>query len=151
MPLILYYIADRGAGRASDALFCAYLQIWHLLEKEPELKLVTNVVSDSEMIGNFPAEAYDMHTREGRFAIRRFETEYCVKIRLTAQELQNLCFQSEGGLLAKMVTCSSNDRIGDSALKLELGVANIYVARGMVNWMSNSIFKLNNFRLKFAK
>lgn len=127
MPLMLYFIADRGAARTSDALFVSYLQIWKLLQDIPDLDLVEIKIPSSPMIGNFPAEAYDMHTREGKAAIRagainfmKTPTGHPLKIEV----FQNAIFRVEGGLLSREIVSNKIISISEASKCFELESVN---------------------------
>ncbi len=125
MPLILYYIADRGAARTSDALFCSYLQIWRLLKGDCEFALLQNEIPPSEMIGNFPAEAYDMHTREGKMAIKLFQVYLFESLGRQHSggrkpDIGNVIFRAEGGLLDRDTMNETSRKIAKYAQGLEV-------------------------------
>ncbi|MEP2988033.1 MAG: hypothetical protein ABJN65_10950 [Parasphingorhabdus sp.] len=121
MPLILYYIADRGAARTSDALFCSYLQIWHLLKNENEFELIQNKIPASEIIGSFPTEAYDVHTREGKLAVNQFVLALGqLTDNLAPMDMGNAIFRLEGGRLNKEVVHREQRVIGSKAASLEI-------------------------------
>ena len=78
MPLILYYIADRAAIRGGDCMFVSLLPLWQMLDAEDGcLQLRRGTVPRDPGIGEYLAAAYDMHTRDGRNALRRFARESC--------------------------------------------------------------------------
>lgn len=125
MPLILYYIADKGAARASDALFCSYLQIWNIVKNQYDFELLNNEISNSEIINDFPVEAYDMHTREGRIGISRFrnylERDAALPQPFTKDiDLGNILFRVEGGLLDREVINEDILKISNLAEGLEI-------------------------------
>ncbi len=154
MPLILYYAADRGATRTSDALFCSYLQSWELIKDASDHRLMENVIPPSEMIGNFPAEAYDMHTREGRLAIRASET--CVtkivsESKREKEVIQNAIFAVEGGLLLQEVVSDQVIPIKGEAMRLELGSVSVLQLKQLLDRVGKSLPQLNSVRSNFAR
>ncbi|ASK88363.1 hypothetical protein [Sphingorhabdus sp. SMR4y] len=154
MPLIVYYIADRGAARTSDALFCSYLQIWFLVKNESEFRLVQNGLPSSTMIGNFPAEAYDMHTREGRNAIRACEinfTDEFFRLGQRVGSLKNLVFRLEGGLLDSEISTDWSATISLNTCLLEVGAKTVENFNLMCRSTSSLFPLLNLNRQKFAK
>lgn len=75
MPLILYYIAERASARLSDAMFVSTFLMWEMVAQQPDMVVAERTQFDSAIIAGFPAEAYDLHTREGRVALSRFGRE----------------------------------------------------------------------------
>ena len=111
MPAILYYLADRGAARLSDAMFVSMLPLWQALETDSQPREVRNAVAKSTEIVGYASEAIDMHTRQGRRAISIF----CSKNQEIRAELstwpahqrtdvaRNSIFYCEGGLLDREI------------------------------------------------
>jgi len=154
VPLILYYIADRGAARTSDALFCSYLQIWNMVKDMDEFVLAKNEIPGSEIVGDFPAEAYDMHTREGRIAISRFQ-RYLEREKIMPRwlgkrlDLANIIFRLEGGLSNFEVMNEESLRISNLAAGLEIaGVANLEPK--LAGMLTHHISTLNQIRHQVA-
>lgn len=130
-PLLLYYIADRAAGRLREAMFASVLPLWKSLTREPELTITKRQITYSPYIGWFAAEAFDLHTRSGKVALRRFARE-CVPISqlishlpsgraLTAVEYA--VFIAEGGLLDREVSYPFSAQVNCEAHHWELAYA----------------------------
>lgn len=70
MPLAFYYIADRTAARLGDAMFASMLLIAELCDDQPDMVVTDRPISDAATIAGYPAAAFDLHTYEGRVALR---------------------------------------------------------------------------------
>lgn len=130
-PLLLCYISDRAAGRLREAMFASVLPIWGSLMLEPELSIAGREIGCSPDIGSFAAEAFDLHTRSGKVALRRFARE-CMPISQLVSHLpcgragkavEYAVFIVEGGLLDREVSYPFAAQVSGEARHWELAYA----------------------------
>lgn len=130
MPLIFYWLADRTAVRGGDCMFAAFLPIWQVLQaaENIDIELRTNVHVALPEIGPLLSSAYDMYTRDGRVALRRFAALPSIAVVLA--EIANpkdrfdaLCaavFIEEGGRLNVRVSLPELDHLQWRSFEVEL-------------------------------
>lgn len=133
IPLLLYYMADRTAGRLGDAMFVSSLFMSEMVFLGPDIFVAQNAVPSSLTIAGFPAVAYDLHTREGRSALGRFSRE-CLPVaevlRTAAPALRDTAirhavFIAEGGILCEQLRFGAADAVERAAHDAELAFAGI--------------------------
>jgi hypothetical protein len=130
MPLILYYIADRAAIRGGESMFVSLLPIWQIIERldDEGFTVRTNVIPEGPSFGPILAAAYDMYTREGRQALRRFADLPAIASALapiidSKQRFVALCdalFTVEGGKLDRHISSDGLDDLHVTAIHLDL-------------------------------
>lgn len=93
--------------------------LWPELQAS-ERATVQDVMPETEMIGGVPSWAFDMHTREGKAAIRRFLTQRCDTIRWIASHIPpakrphltgHMLFRVEGGCLSQRMDWKVGTRL----------------------------------------
>jgi hypothetical protein len=133
VPLLLYYIADRAAGRLAEAMFVSMFFIAECLSRELDIDVANYELTPSPEIGGFPACAFDLHTREGREALNRFGRE-CETIRkLTAHlptskrdvAIRHGVFIAEGGRLQNGLRFDVGNMIETQAHSAEMSFAGV--------------------------
>lgn len=130
MPLILYWIADRAAVRGGGCMFVATLPLWQELERaqDQDFTVRTEAITGQQRFGPILAPAYDMHTREGRRALRQFgelpavadalSSTTCSKTRFDL--LCEAVFAVEGGKLDRRLSAAVIDHCHERAAALPL-------------------------------
>ena len=131
MPLLFYWLADRAAMRGGGAMFVALLPIWQALRDSDEETLVlrTNKIPDRPLIGGLLAQAYDMYTREGQKALRKFGwipeiARVLGDIPIPENRIPALfhaVFILEGSILNLRVSLPEIDRIHFESVRVEIG------------------------------
>lgn len=157
MPLVFYYIADRTAARLGDAMFVSMLMISEMTARDPDMVIQPNGLSDNATIAGYPAAAFDLHTYEGRMALRQFGNTCQPVVKAvsllspTARDIavHHGVFIAEGGRLAEQVRFIDADRIELAAHRVELGYAGLANRehRGSFLWViQQSLETLNSLR-----
>lgn len=120
-PMILQYIVHAGLSRCRDSLAIPYVVVAAAASVEDSLRVDAHETPPVAMIGDYPAFAFDMHTRAGKKAIAQFDKE-CRAWLQSAGVLStgNLIFTIEGGALDRRISSPSFDRIRDCAWQLEV-------------------------------
>lgn len=117
-PLIFHYLVQRGLSRSRDTLAIPY---GLLADEGHSLNIKKANISEPTMIGQYPSFAYDIHTRVGRFAIARLEEQFVDCLRAAGvQNVGNLIFAIEGGVLNRRVTNTILDRVSAQAATAEI-------------------------------
>jgi|CXWL01.1.fsa_nt_gi hypothetical protein len=132
-PLLLHYIADRTAARLAEAMFVASHFIAEFVADEPDIELQTRHLTPSAEIEGFPAASYDLHTREGRFALNHFGREcgeissLLVRLPTSMRELaiRHGVFIVEGGLLQSGLRFDAANTIETDAHGAEMAFAGL--------------------------
>ena len=161
MPLVLYYIADRTAGRLSDAMFVACLLMSEMIAADPNILVVENALPDAAMIAGFPAAAYDLHTQQGRIALSRFGREcrpIAELLRVASPTLRETAirhgvFIAEGGLLREQLRFEYADVVERDAHYAELafgGIDDPQHQAGLLSAIRERLPDLNNLRYELA-
>lgn len=120
-PLIFHYIVRMGISRCRDSLAIPYVVLAKFAERSPLVQTVRSDIPRPELIGAYPTFAYDMHTRIGRRAIKEFEVNCTDELRSAhVQDVGNLVFVLDGGVLDQRITGSEPSRIAQLATRLEL-------------------------------
>ena len=157
MPLMLYYIADRAASRLAEAMFVSNYLMAEFVANDPPCKLEQSPLPVSVMIDNFPSEAYDLHTREGLGALRRFRHE-CpdvkdITIRLSPKlrdkAVQFGVFIAEGGKLQNQLRFDQADTIESNAHRTELsyvGFISLEQQNSLLATINHNLALLNRAR-----
>lgn len=154
-PLILQYIAERASSRLRDSLFIPYALIAEVFCDTDDWVVKKQAFERPVMIGSYPAEAYDMHTREGASAIRKFDVN-CTSIRETPDfrcrsfDLANAVFRAEGGLLDQAIENEMSRRISDQATTLELTGSLTADTSSALEAIRKEIPSLNKLRRQYA-
>jgi hypothetical protein len=138
MPLMFYYIADRTAARLGDAMFVSMLLIAELVDHQPHMAIERRPLTDVAMIAGYPVAAFDLHTYEGRAALRRLGIEHqrlmdvMAPLAPTMRDLavRHGVFIVEGGRLAEQVRFSDADAVERQAHGAELSFAGLGEALG---------------------
>ena len=133
MPPALYYVSDRTAARLGDAMFVSMLLISELIEQRPNVAIERQPLNDTAIIAGYPAAAFDLHTYEGRTALRRLGHRFqpladeTASLTPTMREvaLRHGVFIAEGGLLANQVRFLAADMIERQAQSAELAFASL--------------------------
>lgn len=155
--LLLYYIADRAAGRLREAMFASVLPIWRSLMHDPELSIARREIACSPDIGCFATEAFDLHTRSGKLALRRLARE-CIPVRQLVSHLpcgragkavEYAVFIVEGGLLDWEVSYPFAAQVSGEAHHWELayaGAANHGMQEALLSVVRENLVMLHELR-----
>ncbi|WP_119587563.1 hypothetical protein [Aurantiacibacter zhengii] len=120
-PLIFHYIVRMGLSRCRDSLALPYVLLAQFADQNPLLRTVRSDIPRPELIGSYPSFAYDMHTRIGRRAIKKFEVNCTEQLRaLGVRDVGNLIFALEGGCLDRRLSSVGIEPIRSSACALEV-------------------------------
>lgn len=158
MPLILYYIADRAAIRGGDCMFVSLLPLWQMLEAgDDPLQLRRGSMPNDPGIGPLLVCAYDMHTRDGRTALRHFAglpaVASAIDCNLSPEDrFSALCaavFAVEGGVLNARISSPKIDRIHLRAVEVEhqyYGLLSGDERRTLMRAVRENLSALHDFR-----
>jgi hypothetical protein len=159
MPLVLYYIADRAAVRGGGCLFVSLLPLWLELRhvQDDDISVWHDPPPPSPLLGAISAASYDMHTREGRAALRRFGTvpeiaRVLDRIAAPKQRFDALCetlFIVEGGRLDRRRGSATLDACNDEAVPLPLryfGLADPDEQSALIRAVADNLPTLNGYR-----
>lgn len=144
MPLVFYYIADRAAARLGDAMFVSMLITAELTDRQPDMVIVRCPLTDPTTIAGYPGAAFDLHTSEGRAALRRFGTECPLLVPVTPRlsptmrdvAIRHGVFIAEGGLLGEQVRFAAAERIEQQAHDAELAFAGLTEAHDRADFLA---------------
>jgi hypothetical protein len=124
MPRLMAYLMQMTLSRCQDALFVGIPFMHWMLGETQEMQAVNGPVPTQTLVGSLLGAAYDMHTREGRVALRRFEKE-CKGV----QEYRALC---------KEPVWPNDDFLGFGIFCAEGGVLERRAAYGAASWELDS-------------
>ena len=161
MPLMLYYVADRAAGRLGDAMFVSSFLMSEMIVADPDILMVENVASDTAMIAGFPAIAFDLHTREGRLALSHFSRECrpvaellrSVGPMLRDTAIRHAVFIVEGGFLRRQLSFEAANAVERDAHGAELAFAGLKDPErqaALIRTVRECLPELNWMRFKLA-
>jgi len=129
MPLLLYYIADRAAIRGGGCMFVSLLPIWQEMQGDAlDIQIDDSPIPTDPGLGALLSAAYDMHTREGQAALKRFGklagVEHALKAVAPSGDRIGTLFEAafivEGGRLASRISTPELDAIDERAKFLQL-------------------------------
>jgi hypothetical protein len=129
LPRAMLYAAARTASRLSEGMFVSFLFMHEMLTATQTLTYAQPEMPPTPKVGVLLGAAYDMHTREGRTALRKFEKE-CKAVghfrdllvdRTYEEYLMGYgVFLAEGGVLQTRAVYAGSDELRQEAHVAEL-------------------------------
>ena len=128
LPLVLTYCLG-PLTRHSDGLFIPFLLIDEMLRESAVCEEHQHPLPPTIQLQGVTSAAYDMHTREGLTALRRFRHECEPLRRLVAsigasspeRLVGHAIFQAEGGVLDRRLLYAGSETVYNEANLIELG------------------------------
>jgi hypothetical protein len=123
LPRVLLYLAHKAVSRLREDMFVSLLFMHEMLRRSQEVSLHAPSTFEPVKIGNLLCAAYDMHTRDGLLALRRFGSEVAAVRRFVVmvpdEERKRLIgfgvFLAEGARLAGKLNYHGADELSDEA------------------------------------
>lgn len=138
MSRLMLYVAAKIASRTGEVLWVSTLFMDEWLRQDGEqgarIKVRPTPMPDTPRVGLLLGAAYDMFTREGQTAIRRFTKVYAKELEpflevVPFNERKGLMyggvFLSEGGVLARRAQYANSARLTSHSQAVELGYSGL--------------------------
>lgn len=153
------YMADKTSSRIGESMFASIVHVDNWLQQTEEITFDVQPIANRDKVGKLLGAAYDMHTREGRIAIGKFQKEYADDLErfqkhafpgMAANMLHFGVFCAEGGQLDRKVVYQHVQELRDLSLKVELGYSGLpdELHQEWLAFLQSRVTELNECRAK---